>query len=246
MPDQITQEWFQEWFSSPYWHILYKNRDRQEAQLFIDQLATHLNFLPEDRLLDLACGRGRHAVYLNQRGFDVTGVDISPENIAYARPFSNERLRFLVHDMRLPFQVPPFDYILNLFTSFGYFQTEEENFQTIRALSEVLKPGGRLVIDFMNTDKVIRDLLPREVKVIDAVEFNLRKKVENGFIVKNIDFEVGGQSHHFQEQVQVLRQADFMQYFENAGLRLMHLLGSYDLRPFDATHSDRMIFVTQK
>ena len=207
MADQITQEWFQEWFSSPYWHILYKNRDRKEAQLFIDQLATHLNFLLEDCILDLACGRGRHAVYLNQRGFDVTGIDISPENIAYARHFSNERLRFVVHDMRLPFQLPPFDYILNLFTSFGYFRTKEENFQTIRALSGVLKPGGRLVIDFMNTEKVIRELLPQEVKIIDEMEFNLRKKVADGFIVKNIDFEVAGKSHHFQEQVQVDRKS---------------------------------------
>lgn len=246
MPDQISQEWFQEWFSSPYWHILYKNRDRKEAQLFIDQLTNRLSFRPEDRILDLACGRGRHAVYLNQKGFDVTGIDISPENIAFAQSFANEKLRFLVHDMRLHFPLAPFDYILNLFTSFGYFRTEGENFRTIQSLANVLKPGGQLVVDFMNTEKVIRELQPREVKVIDGLEFNLRKKVEDGFILKDIDFKIGEEKHRFQEKVKALRQADFMGYFNHAGLRLVHLFGDYDLNPFDPEHSNRMIFVMQK
>ncbi|MES2731274.1 MAG: class I SAM-dependent methyltransferase [Bacteroidota bacterium] len=246
MPSLPTQEWFNEWFSSPYWHILYKNRDRKEAQLFIDLLVEKLEFAPEDQILDLACGRGRHAVYLNHKGFDVTGVDISPENIEYANRYANEHLRFYVHDMRHSFSILPFDYILNLFTSFGYFQTEEENFRAIQAVADALKTGGCLVMDFMNTEKVIRELLPHEVKLVDEYEFHLNKKVKNGFILKNIDFEVDGKRLHFQEQVKVILKADFMRYFDAAGLRLVQLFGDYSLQPFDPINSDRMIFVMEK
>ena len=239
-------EWFLEWFSSPYWPILYKNRDRKEAQLFVDALISTLHFKPENRILDLACGRGRHAIYLNQQGFDVTGVDISPENIAYAEQFANERLRFLVHDMRKPFPVFAFDWVLNLFTSFGYFQTEAENFRAIRAAADALRTGGQLVIDFMNTDRVLRELKTHETKAIDGYEFRLHKRVRKGFILKDIDFEIDGRNHHFQERVKMLRQGDFERYFNAAGLRPVHLFGDYALRPFDATQSERLIFVVEK
>ncbi|MBC7920689.1 MAG: class I SAM-dependent methyltransferase [Ferruginibacter sp.] len=246
MAHPTRPEWFLEWFSSPYWHILYKNRDRKEAHLFMDALASTLRFRPEDQILDLACGRGRHAIYLNQRGFDVTGVDISPENIAYAGQFTNEHLRFLVHDMREPFPVFPFDWVLNLFTSFGYFQTEAENFRAIRAVADALRTGGRLVVDFMNTDKILRELKSHETKVIDGYEFHLHKRVREGFILKDIDFEIDGEIHYFQERVKVLRQDDFERYFDAAGLRPLHLFGDYALQSFDPTQSDRLIFVVEK
>ena len=92
-------EWVGEWFGSPYYHILYKNRDSNEARLFLDKLIDYLGIKKEDKILDLACGKGRHAVYLNEKGLDVTGFDICQENIRKAKDHENDRLHFHVHDM---------------------------------------------------------------------------------------------------------------------------------------------------
>ncbi len=243
---QTNREWFGEWFNSPYYHILYHNHDEEEAKSFIDLLIGYFQFKPTDRILDLACGKGRHAIYLNKKGFDVMGLDLSPKNIAFARKYENERLRFHVHDMRYPWPGEPFDYILNLFTSFGYFDTKGENQQAIDAISEGLKETGRLLIDFLNPFTVINNLLPEEVKHIKGIDFHIKKYLNGGYIVKEISFEDQGEPYFFYEKVKAVRRVKFMEYFENAGLELVDLFGEYDLQPYIAEKSTRMIFVLKK
>jgi cyclopropane fatty-acyl-phospholipid synthase-like methyltransferase len=96
-------QWYASWFNTPYYHILYKDRDYSEAQAFMDTLTRYLNLPENGSILDLACGRGRHAVYLNKLGFRVIGVDLSEQSIAHARQFENESLKFEVHDMTIPY-----------------------------------------------------------------------------------------------------------------------------------------------
>src|SRR5690606_24981632 len=115
---EISREWFGEWFNSPYYHILYKHRDMNEARRLIDKLDERFQFRPGQKFLDLACGKGRHAIYMNRKGLDVIGVDLSPQNIAEAKVHENDRLHFFVHDMREIFSHATFDYVVNLFTSF--------------------------------------------------------------------------------------------------------------------------------
>jgi SAM-dependent methyltransferase len=241
-----SKEWFSEWFGSPYYHILYKERDHKEAEHFIDKLISFLKLNPASLIMDLACGKGRHAIYLNAKGFTVTGLDLSKENIKYASGFSNERLKFFVHDMRNVFSLSDFDLILNLFTSFGYFETEEENLKSIEACSKELKQGGVLVIDFMNTSKTLKHLIGTECKVMENIEFCINRKLENGFIVKDITFTANGIPHVHQERVKAIYKDNFIKYFNFAGLKLMETFGSYALEPFDEEKSDRMIFILQK
>src|SRR5699024_6244014 len=111
----------------------------------------------------LACGRGRHAKYLYRQGFDVTGVDLSEESIAYAKEYERDRLHFTVHNMLKPYP-DQFDAVFNLFTSFGYFEKEEDNLKTIQAIKESLKPEGYGVIDFLNSKMAIENLVPNEVR----------------------------------------------------------------------------------
>lgn len=243
---QQEQEWFSTWFDSPYYHILYNNRDEQEAQQFIDKLLTYLHPKPHKKILDLACGKGRHSVYLNQKGHDVTGIDLSEQSIAYAKKFENERLHFAVHDMREVYQPEAFDFILNLFTSFGYFENETENVVALCAVAKSLKHGGKLVIDFMNTDLTIANLVAEERKVVQGIEFHIHRGVENGFIVKTIRFSDKGENYCFQERVRALKQEDFIEYFGMAHLRLAEVFGDYDLQPFNPVSSERMIFVLKK
>ena len=119
MSEDKHTEWFESWFDSPYYHVLYKNRDFSEAELFIDKLIQLIEPTKASRVLDLACGKGRHSIYLNKKGFDVTGIDLSEKSIACAKTAENETLHFYMHDMRKLFRTNYFDVVLNLFTSFG-------------------------------------------------------------------------------------------------------------------------------
>ena len=147
--------WFANWFNSPYYHTLYKNRDEREAQVFIDNLINYLQIQKGSKLIDIACGKGRHAKYFNQKGMDVVGIDLSPNSINSAKKDESKNLQFSVHDMRENYQEDTFDIVTNLFTSFGYFKDNTDEQKAINAMASNLKKEGLLIIDFMNVKKVI-------------------------------------------------------------------------------------------
>ena len=237
-----TNNWFASWFDTPYYHILYKDRDYEEAQLFMDNITQYLN-LPEDaKILDLACGKGRHSIYLNKLGYNVTGADLSENSIAEASKYSNEKLHFTVHDMREPFD-EKFDAIFNLFTSFGYFESDDDNLITLKAIHESLSEFGFAVIDFMNVYKVINDLVPHEVKTVEGIDFHIKRYVEDNHIIKEIDFEDKGKQFHYTEKVKALTLEDFEAMMEEAGIYLLDVFGDYKLHKFYKNESDRLIMI---
>ena len=237
-----TEAWYASWFNTPYYHILYKDRDHREAALFMNTLTKYLNLEKNSTILDLACGRGRHAKYLNRKGFDVTGVDLSEESIEYAKQYENNRLHFEVHDMCLPYP-QQFDAVFNLFTSFGYFEKEEGNLRTIKAIKKELKSNGHAVIDFMNVKFAIENLVPEEVKKVGKIVFHIEKFVEDGFIFKNIRFKDQGEEYFFTERVKALTLRDFKDYFEEANVELKAVFGDHHLNDFDENTSDRLILI---
>ena len=237
-----TTEWFASWFDSPFYHILYKDRDDTEAHQFMDNLTQYLNIPEGGGILDLACGKGRHALYLNTLGYQVTGVDLSPNSIAYAKQFENDSLHFEVHDMTRPFY-KTFDAVFNLFTSFGYFENEEDNLNTIKAIKSNLNAFGFGVIDFMNSEFIIDHLVAENTKTVDGITFTLKRHVENGYIVKDISFTVDDEEYAFQERVRGFTLAEFEVLFEQAGVYLLDIFGDYKLRKFDAKQSERLIMI---
>ncbi|MEJ2005739.1 MAG: methyltransferase domain-containing protein, partial [Cyclobacteriaceae bacterium] len=196
-----TEEWFSQWFDSPYYHLLYFHHDDADASGFIDTLIRHIEVDAGAHILDLACGRGRHAIYLNKKGFQVTGLDLSPQNIAIARRNENERLHFDTHDMRDPLPARAYDLILNLFTSFGYFSSDKEHVLALENISASLKNGGSFILDYMNAEKVRENLVPHDQKKVNGIIFDLKRRVTNGFIEKDIRFSAQGKEYFFQERV---------------------------------------------
>lgn len=237
-----TANWFASWFDTPYYHILYKDRDYAEAQHFMDNLTHYLNLPEEAKILDLACGKGRHSLYLNQLGYDVTGADLSENSIAAASEFANDKLHFKVHDMREPFE-EKFDAVFNLFTSFGYFESDDDNLTTLKAIKESLTEYGFAVIDFMNVNYVINNLVPEEVKTVEGIDFHIKRYVKDNHIFKEIDFEDKGQKFHFTEKVKALTLDDFEQMMEEAGIFLLDVFGDYKLRKFFKNDSERLIMI---
>ncbi len=246
MDKTIRRKWFEDWFNSPYYHILYKQRNFKEAELFIDNLIAYLHPNKNARFLDLGCGKGRHSIYLNKKYFDVTGYDLSPQSIGYAKHFENNTLHFYEQDMRKPFCCGNFDYIVNLFTSFGYFQNEADNYATIDAVSKALNEDGIFVLDFLNVEKVIPSLISKQELTMDGIEFSISKKVENNFIVKQISFTDNEQVYNFEEKVSVLRLSDFEKYLKANRLKLIDTKGDYEMNEFNVTSSDRLILIAKK
>ena len=239
------KEWFEEWFDSRYYHILYQNRNDEEAEFFISNLAEHLQLPVGSRGLDLACGKGRHSFTLNRLGYNVLGVDLSENSIQEAKKSSNSNLSFAIHDMRERIPNRTFDAVFNLFTSFGYFAGKHDNERVCMAISQMLSPGGKLVIDFMNADKVIQSLVESETKTMDGIRFRINRKFDGTHVVKRIQFEDGAESYEYTERVQALKLDDLKAllapYFE-----IDAVFGSFDLNPFVLEKSDRLIIIASR
>jgi SAM-dependent methyltransferase len=240
------KNWYATWFDTPYYHLLYKNRNQMEAGSFIENLLLHLKPSKEALFLDVACGKGRHSKHIHQLGFNVHGIDLSEKSIKEASIFNNERLHFEQHDMREVYISNYFDYTVNLFTSFGYFDDVSDNQKAMDAMAKNLKKDGILVIDFMNAKKVCLNLVEKEMKSVDYIDFYIERKIKSGFIQKDIQFTDKGKKHHFQEKVQALTLNDFSNLLQKAGLKIIDLWGNYEKNDFDVLKSNRLIIIAQK
>lgn len=183
---------------------------------------------------------------INEEGYEVTGADLSEENIRLANQSSSDSLHFVQHDMRQPPGVSAFDYVVNLFTSFGYFKSLEENEAVLAAIATALKPKGKVVLDFMNVEKVTKGLVPSEAKEIEGVVFKITRNYENGFIVKSIEIIDGDNRHTFSERVKALTKEDFMGMFHRNGFEILDIFGNYNLGDFDVEDSSRLILIGRK
>jgi len=238
--------WFANWFDSPYYHSHYKNRNEREAQIFIDNLIDYLQIPKGSKLIDIACGKGRHAKYFNQKGMDVVGVDLSLNSIKTAKKDENKNLQFSLHDMRENYQEDTFDVVTNLFTSFGYFENNKDEQKAINAMASNLKKEGLLIIDFMNAKKVIANLVLNEQKRIDGIQFDIIRQVKDGYILKDICITDGKEQQQFQEKVKAITLADYSELIANAELKIIDIFGNYKLDDFDEEISDRLILICKK
>jgi SAM-dependent methyltransferase len=242
------KEWFESWFATPYYQILYQNRDYQEAQLFVDTLLRKIQLPQTAHVLDLACGNGRHSIYLNKKGFQVTGSDLSAYHIQEAKKHENAALHFVEKDMREIIALNAFDAVFNLFTSFGYFNNIGENQTVIDAVFAQLKQGGCFVLDYMNSEMVINNLVEEEVKVLNEIDFFIQRRVEDNKIHKTIRFTDPkiNQDFEYIEKVQAFKPNEILNCLKNSGFSNIELFGDYTLEAFDVARSPRQIWIAYK
>ena len=237
-----STKWYALWFDTPYYHILYKDRDCTEAQSFMDKLTHYLNLNTGEKVLDLACGKGRHSIYLNTLGLEVTGVDLSPESIKHAEQYSNDTLHFSVHDMCKPYG-HQFDAVFNLFTSFGYFDHEEDNLNTLKAIKADLNDNGIACIDFLNVPYILENLVAEETKVVDDITFDLKRYYKDDHIFKEIRFSDQGEDYFYTERVRAITLDDFKELFKKANIYLLDTFGDYSLNKYHEKNSPRLILI---
>jgi SAM-dependent methyltransferase len=240
--------WFKDWFNSPYYHLLYANRDFKEAAEFIDKLIAHLQPAPGATMLDVACGKGRHSIHLAEKGFDVTGIDLSEESIAEALTHQTDKLHFYIHDMRLPFWINYFDFAFNFFTSFGYFKTQRENDNAIRTIAQSINHNGRFVMDYLNTHCAEANAMNNMEKDINGVHYAITKWTDDNHFYKKIIITHAALKEPLEyiERVEKFTLADFTKMFEKQGLQIQEVYGDYNFSPYDVKSSQRLIMIASK
>ncbi|MGV3636178.1 MAG: class I SAM-dependent methyltransferase [Flavobacteriales bacterium] len=237
--------WFKHWFGTRYYALLYGHRDVEDARQWVDSILERWSLPVGAEVLDLACGRGRHAVFFAEHGLEVSGIDISEASIKEAR-LAVPQGEFAVHDMRVPFAVERFDAVACLFTSLGYFDRLEDDLAVFRSVFTALRPGGRFVIDFMNSELVVRELVPNEHITKDGVDFHIQRSCISGTLVKTIVVKDSGTLHHFEERVQALMPEQLVEMALHAGFEIEDRTDGPALRPFDPATSQRFVLWMRK
>jgi SAM-dependent methyltransferase len=240
--------WYKDWFNSPFYHKLYFERDDAEAADFIKRLINHLQPPAKSRMLDVACGKGRHSKILASMGYNVTGIDISFDNIKYARQFETANLDFYVHDMRLPFWGNYFDYAFNFFTSFGYFKTRREHDDAIRTIAKSLKPGAVFVVDYLNVHYAEIHLKHHEVKQLNGTGYDINRWHDETHFYKKITVTDPSikQPFTYTEQVAKFNLGDFTDMLSFQELQVEEVFGDYDFTSYDTRKTPRLILVARK
>jgi cyclopropane fatty-acyl-phospholipid synthase-like methyltransferase len=241
--------WFESWFNSPYYHILYQHRDDREAELFIDHLYTHLKITKEHSILDLACGAGRHSIYMASKENRVIGIDLASNSIEEAKlkaleKGSSQKVQFQVEDMRHFELNTQFDFIFNLFTSFGYFETKAENEAVLKCAKNHLNENGILVIDYLNSQLVRANGEERYTKTISGIDFTINKYFEKDFVIKEIEVNDQGKISKFREQVQLFELEEIQNMLEHLGFQVTNHFGDYQLGEYKVD-SPRSIVVAR-
>ena len=241
----VKHNWFEKWFNTPYYHLLYNNRTHTEADLFIAKLMQCLNLKAQSRVWDLACGKGRHSIALNKLGYNVVGTDLSEESINGASQFENDNLQFYRLDMRSPFRTNYFDAVLNLFTSFGYFDNVNDDIKVFKSISNSLKPNGIFIFDYLNSDCVINNLQAQQEIVKNEINFVIKKQIENNRVIKHIKVIDGNIYSEFIECVRLYPLEELLKIAEKTQLKMETVFGDYDLGNYNEK-SSRMIIIFRK
>lgn len=242
----LKKEWFSSWFDTKYYALLYRDRSDNEAKQFVDKLMDYYKPVRGTTILDMGCGNGRFSRYLNDYGMKVTGIDISPAVIKKAISLSPASIEFECHDIRRAFRPHYYDFIFSFFTSFGYFDTDEEHVVSIKNAYEGLRIHGVFLLDYLNADRISINLPQKSVQVIQGITFNIHKYMKGGYFIKEIDVHDNGREYKYFEKVRAYTLRDFKTLFSKTGLQITACYGDYDLNPFDILNSKRLIITGVK
>jgi SAM-dependent methyltransferase len=221
-------EWFEEWFGEEYLQ-LYPHRDLAEAERAVALIRRCVGFAPGWRVLDVACGAGRHARAFEAAGARCVGLDLSAALLRIARDVTGAPL--VRADMRaLPIRPATMDLTVNLFTSFGYFERDAEHAAALGEMVATLRPGGWFVIDFLNAPWVRARLVPRETQRLNGAAVTVNRSVSSDgrYVCKTID---SGSGRRFTERVRLFGAEEIEHMLEATGLRVRERFGDYDASP---------------
>ncbi len=208
-----------------------------------------MNILPGADVIDLASGAGRHSILLAEKGYNVTAVDLSENLLEVARKTAedlNLKVNFVNADLRNFCINSKFDLALNLFTSFGYFEKDEENFALFTKGFELLKPGGQFVIDYFNSNYIQNNLVPHSEGMINGKKVTQDRKIIGNRVIKNILIAKNGTKERYTESVRMYSDIELSSAIERSGFKIKNTFGDFDGSDFDLNTSPRIIIISVK
>ncbi len=245
----MKSEWFKDWFNTSQYLDVYKHRNEDDAEDHIKLILENVLIKPDAKILDMACGAGRHAIILARKNFDVTAVDLSENLLKVAKQNAkneNLRIRFIHSDIRNFNTDIKFDLVLNLFTSFGYFETDEENFSVLDKAFKLLNKDGFFVLDYFNSEYLKKNLIEysRE-KIGDEVIFQ-KRKIEGSRVIKKITIQKNGGSNEYTESVRMYNYDELTEQLKKIGFDIYKTFGDFFGNKFDLQNSSRLIIICKK
>ncbi|MFZ3589332.1 class I SAM-dependent methyltransferase [Bacillus sp. DJP31] len=237
--------WYEEHFQEDYLKI-YQHR-HNEAESELKDLLQLLPFKSGQSVLDLCCGYGRHSRYLAQRGYRVTGVDLSAPLLQEAIWLSlNVPIQYMRCDMRnLPFH-EEFDLVINMFTSFGYFESDSDNEKVIQGVSHSLKTGGYFLIDYLNPTFIENNLIPYSREKLESAEILQYRMIKDGKVYKKIVVKSEKGENQYEEKIKLYSLESMISMLTAHGLNVETIIGNYDSSAYHTQQSPRMIIVCKK
>lgn len=242
-------EWFKDWFSSEEYLNVYQHRDDDDARKLLNLILSNVKLSANSKILDAACGAGRHSINLALKGFNVVGFDLSKQLLKKA---AEEIRKKSVHvdlfcaDIRKVYLKEKFDLIVNLFTSFGYFDNDVENFRFPEIAYSLLNKNGFYILDYLNERFVKKNLVAESAREVNGKLITEKRRIEKEKVIKEIFIHDGINVQHFLESVTLYPREKIIKEFENIGFKLEKYFGDYDGSSFDENNSKRLILFFRK
>ena len=242
-------QWYKDWFDTEEYLIVYRSRNEKEAGKLVDIILNNIEINPGSKVLDMACGTGRHSILFARKGFDITAIDLSKNLLSIARQAAYEenlKINFIRSDIRHFSLTNDFSLAVNLFTSFGYFESDEENFLLIKNAFDHTHSPGYFVIDFLNRTFVEDNLVPEtNVEYRDRLIFQ-KRRIENDRVIKQITIRKNGTENVYHESVKMYSKEELSGLIRKAGFTIQSCFGDYSGNNFDLKTSPRIIIIARK
>lgn len=245
----MSSEWFREWFETDEYLNVYRHRNESDAEDLVKLISGNIELFPNAAVLDMACGTGRHSMLFAKNGFNVTAVDLSKKMISTASQKAkdeNLKINFLQSDLRQFAHNGKFDLIVNLFTSFGYFQNDEDNFKIFEIAYNQLHNNGYFVLDYFNKYYLEKNLVPYSKEKILDYDVIQYRRIEGQRVIKEIIIKDNGQTKNYLESVKMFSKTEIINELMKTGFAIEKTFGDFQGNTFDEFESSRIIIIAKK
>ena len=245
----MKSEWFKEWFNTEEYLNVYQHRNEADAEQHINLILKNVKLSPNAKVLDMACGSGRHAIILSRKNYQVTAVDLSENLLRIAKDSANKenlKINFINSDIRNFNTSDKFDLVLNLFTSFGYFETDRENFGVLNKAYELLMSSGYFVLDFFNSEFLRNNLNEFSIEKFGNKEIIQHRQISGARVEKRIIIKTNGFKSEYEESVRMFTYAELSNELKNIGFDILNIFGDFFGNKFNSVTSPRVIFFCKK
>ncbi len=242
-------EWFKEWFDTKEYLNVYRHRNNDDARKLVELILSNIEIAKEEKILDMACGSGRHSILFAEKGFPVTAIDLSRNLLNVAKETAkkeNLNINFIRSDLREFSICSDFKLVNNLFTSFGYFEDDCDNYKIFKAAYNHLVKDGYFVLDYFNTRYVEKNLVSESVEDFGNEKIIQRRSINGNRVNKQIIIKYNGSQKNYHESVRMYGKDELFDALQSTGFTIKKYFGDSSGNSFDLETSHRIIIIARK